>query len=281
MCNDIESLRLLAVCGIAVAVVSCLVVALVLLRCRSRCRELSRMVRRERSRERGRIARELHDVAGHRLLAIVLHARKLLSEVPDARSTAELVEELAVLTQRDIRTVLGVLRATDRDAAFEVAPLGTSDTAAGNQPLSTSVVALGIGLPDVDLTVRLSEVEREHGLRPSARHAALRVVQEGITNAIKHGSGPISVHVDFGVELDVSVINGPVGGSLRTAPPRPRTGEDDRGPGRGLRGLRDRVAELGGTVEYGALDSGGFRVRARVPTGKRTGPAGEGLVSTG
>jgi signal transduction histidine kinase len=188
--------------------------------------------------ERMRIARELHDVAGHRLLAITLHARSVNAGVDGRCPTADAIEELARLTMRDIRDMIGVLR--------------HRRPAAG--PLHRCVAEMAAQFP-VGIGVELDNVDREHQVGPEVRATALRVLQEGVTNAIKHGAGPIRVGLHFGDHLVVSVYN-------RLPEDVPATGT--RSDSYGLRGLGERVSAHGGTLAYGRVGDE-FLVRARIP----------------
>ncbi|WP_175409410.1 histidine kinase [Streptomyces sp. TRM64462] len=215
----------------------------VLVRAKSKCRALRESARNATFQERLRIASELHDGAGHRMLAIVLHARQLRAQDggTHAPRTAHLIEELAVEAQREVREALGCL------------PVPGS--APADPPLSERVVALGEGLPpDVDLTVRFGNAEAESGLGAAVRHAAYRIVQEALSNAVKHGSGPVDVRVDFGERLRVTVTNAArrEEGATPVFP----------GSGQGLAHMRRRAAELGGHVTYRPLPDGGVRLTA-------------------
>ncbi|GAB3280323.1 sensor histidine kinase [Parasphingorhabdus pacifica] len=248
-------------------------------------RELSRVAARERMVERRRIARELHDVAGHRLLAIVLHARRLAVDVPETRSAAERIEELAVLTRRDVRDAVGALRSASQNGDTEVRGAATDrGSSVGDRSLSAGAAMLGADLPDVDLVVRLDNAEAEGDLGHGLRLAALRILQEGVANAIEHGSGPISVRVRFGPELDMLVRNRATAGLAHGAQWRSSDAEA-RAPGGkagwGLTGLRERAAELGGHVQCVESPDGGFCLRVRIPAGSCADPAGSGADPAG
>ncbi|WP_433546996.1 sensor histidine kinase [Streptomyces sp. CA-294286] len=211
----------------------------------------------ERLRERRRIAREIHDGAGHHMLAIVLHARHLAAQTPMSATAVRAIEELAVEAQRDVRKALGCLPRTEGRAA--PAPL-----------LSVQALDLAADLPGIDLTMNLDHMEAEAELPPSTRHAALRIVQESVGNAVKHGGGPIDVRVRFGELLEVSITD-------RGRPSLPGSVVPDHGTpfgspvvlpssGLGLPGMRRRAAELGGTLDYRELPGGGgVRVTAILP----------------
>lgn len=217
--------------------------------------------------ERRRIARELHDIVGHRLLAITLHARQLRATTPPAPQVSDAIEDIARETQHEVRRMIGVLHRVDGVAAAGEPVLG--------EPLSASVVAMSTDLPDLALSLRFENLDHEDNLHAQLRQTALRIVQEGVTNAAKYGTGPVDVRICYGEELELNVVNSnTVAGQAQLgAPPcaatpaaadLPRSGPDTAG-GHGLIGLRERVADLGGSLEYGALTDGEFAVRARLP----------------
>ncbi len=189
--------------------------------------------------ERWRIARELHDTVGHRLVVISMQVRALRSDTSRPELIAQAVEDEARAAQRDIRRTIGVLRRV------------------GSKALSASLTDLTARLPGGEVSICLDNVGNERNVRPELREAALRIVQEGVTNALKHGVGPIRVAVNFGDTLDIEVANGTAG---------PPPAERARG-GYGLLGLRERIAAFDGALECGPVPGGGFVVRARIPTG--------------
>ncbi|WP_328770057.1 sensor histidine kinase [Streptomyces sp. NBC_00286] len=189
------------------------------------------------------------------MLAIVMHARQLSAQSVHAPKAAHAIEELAVEAQREIRAALG--------------RLPRSEQASDDAPLSDRVTALGVDLPEVDLTLHFSGVEAEENLHASTRHAALRIIQEGVSNAIKHGEGPIDVRVEFGEQLHVSIVNGPAPGNGAVARSRLRGGTVAPlvpGSGQGLLHMRRRAAELGGSFCYQELPGGGVRIMATLPS---------------
>lgn len=147
--------------------------------------------------------------------------------------------------------------------------------------MSAGAAMLGADLPDVDLVVRLENAEAEGDLGYGLRLAALRILQEGVANAIEHGSGPISVRVRFGPVLDMLVRNRATTGFAHSAQWRsPDVGPRSPGAetGWGLTGLRERAAELGGHVQCVESPDGGFCLRVRIPAGPRGDPAGAGCT---
>ena len=197
--------------------------------------------------ERSRIARELHDAVGHAVNVMVLQAGAArLSNRPDkAFEALREIEDLGRSALTDLDQMLGLLR--DDDA-------GDRSPTKGIAEISAMVAELqGLG---ADITVH------DTCDRPVSRHvgaAAYRIVQEALTNALKHAR---TAHVDVrlsctATHLEVSVLDD---GSGR---PTKRTS----GGGRGIIGMTERAKVLGGHLTAGPVDGGGFRVRASLPLG--------------
>jgi signal transduction histidine kinase len=204
--------------------------------------------------ERTRIARDLHDSAGHAINVILVQAgaARLLSEKdPErARAALETIEEVARETVEDIDQLVRVLR--DEDGAPEPArevepPLGL----AALDTLAERHRAAGL-----EVMVQVAGSRRE--LAPGLDQAAYRILQEALTNAARHGSGRAEVSINFGSSaLEITVTN-PVPPDSVAA-----------GGGHGVVGMRERAALLGGNVQSSAAD-GVFRIDARLPyTGVR------------
>jgi signal transduction histidine kinase len=211
--------------------------------------------------ERTRIAREMHDIVSHSLTVIVALAdgAAATSDPERARSAARGAAETARSALTEMRAMLGVLRHDDEDA-----PL-TPDTPPDPRALVTT--AQEAGYP-VTLTVRGEEAP----LSATARFALGRVVQEGLTNAMRHARGASSIrilvdHTDAGAVVTIDDDG--------TSVPSPTAGF-------GLRGLRERLAIAGGTLEAGPLDDRGWRLRAVIPRADddRPAPAAGGATST-
>ncbi|MFD0355370.1 sensor histidine kinase [Streptomyces sp. NPDC127110] len=209
-----------------------------------------------RTHERSRIAAEMHDLLGHRLSLISLHAGGL--ELALDRAAPELREE-AVLVRRttrdamsELRQVLGVLGPLGRDAGPGVLTNATGTRA--------DIEALVAESRDGGVAVRLDWTGPDLDGRPApVRRAAHRVVREALTNV--HRYAP-SAHVTVGVAhagaaVRITVRNG--------APPGPPVPAGSLGTGRGLTGLRERVELLGGSFDAAPLPSGGFLVDAALP----------------
>ena len=197
--------------------------------------------------ERARIARELHDVVGHSVSVMTVQAsavRRLLE--PDQEKEREallVVEQTGREALAEMRRMVGVLRSPDEAASLAPQP--------GLRDLEALVEhARKAGLP-VDLHVDGDPVE----LPPGVDLAAYRVVQEGLTNALKHAHATraeVRLHYDHG-QVEVSVTND-----------GRRDGSASRG-GHGLAGMRERIAVYGGRLEAGPQPAGRFRLRATLP----------------
>src|ERR671932_2451807 len=202
--------------------------------------------------ERARIASELHDIVGHTLSVMVVHAaagQRLLDRRPDAaRESLAVIAESARQGRADLQRLIEIL--SGGDAA-------TPDLALVDEVVTR---AAGTGLK---VTCRF-EGDRE-AVSSAAAHIAFRVVQEGLTNALRHAPGA-AVHVlvrgdTDGRALTVRVEN--------DAPPE-GPARDLRGSGRGLQGLRERVLGAGGSFAAGPGPQGGWRVEARLDPRPRT-----------
>lgn len=203
--------------------------------------------------ERRRIARELHDTVGHGLLVIAMHARRLGITSPSTRATANAIDQVVQCTLRDVRTVIGALRGRGP---------GLARRETTRVPLSVRVAELIEELPPDTLRVEQRVVGVERELPPEAEQAAIRLVQEGLTNTIKYGGGrAVRVVLEFGTALTIAVET--VGGPGRLA------GQVAAGgTGWGLSGLRERMDELGGALRWRPRPKGGFEVVAQLPTGR-------------
>lgn len=199
--------------------------------------------------ERARIASELHDIVAHALSVMVVQAsagQRLMAADPDSASeTFEAIAAAAHEAEDDMKRLVDLL--SDDDG---IGP-------APDLQLVEELVARAAG-SGLDVTLRL-EGERE-GFPPAIGALAYRVVQEGITNALRYASGAtVRVMVNGARdELWVSVANGP--------PPATRDGAlTDVGTGNGLRGLRERVGAAGGVLDAGPTPDHGWRVAAILP----------------
>lgn len=203
--------------------------------------------------ERARIARDLHDSAGHAISVIAVRAgaaRLRHHQDPDRSLQAlEAVEQLARRTAEEIDQMIGTLREGDRANGLVEAPAGLAslDTLVAQQ------TATGC-----EVTVETTGTPRL--LSGAVDQAVYRILQEAVTNAARHGIGGARIGVVFrDTAIELTVIN-PV---LANAPTR-------NGGGHGLIGMRERATLLGGSLDTQRLN-GMYRVHARIPyAGQRT-----------
>jgi signal transduction histidine kinase len=201
--------------------------------------------------ERRRIARELHDVIAHTVSVMTVQAgaARLLLEAEPERAVAPLlsIEETGRQALAEIRRMFGILREEDGELAF------------GRQPGVGDLDALVEQARAAGLPVELRVEGQPVALSPGLDLAAYRVVQEALTNALKHGGGGhANVTVRFGREtLDLLITNDG------------RVAANGSG-GHGLVGMRERLSLYGGKLEAGAAPGGGYEVRARLPVEQAT-----------
>lgn len=211
-------------------------------------REREERARAAVAEERGRIARELHDVVAHSVSVIAVQTgsmrRRLSRERPEDAEQLAAVERTARQALAEMRRMLGLLRADGDEPSL--AP----------QPGVEQVDRLVEQVRSAGLPVELSVEGEQRSLPPGVDLAAYRIVQEALTNVLKHaGAEGASVALRYGergVELEIS--------------------DDGRGPngtptegGHGLVGMRERVALYGGSLRTGAGHNGGFTVLAHLP----------------
>ena len=196
--------------------------------------------------ERQRIARELHDVVAHAISVVVVQARggrKVLERDPEAALTAfDSIERTGEQALGEMRRLLGMLRDDDEHSRSP-------------QPSLERLDVLAEEMRESGLPVELWVEGTPNGIPPGVDVSAYRIVQEALTNVLKHAGPAIAqVHVRFaadGVTIDV-VDDG-------------RGGVAAPGTGNGLLGIRERVAVVGGEIETGTRSEGGFAIHARLP----------------
>ncbi|GAA3392317.1 sensor histidine kinase [Cryptosporangium minutisporangium] len=206
--------------------------------------------------ERTRIARELHDVVAHSMSVIHMQATsasyRIKSLDPEAKAEFARIAAGARSTMREMRQLLAVLRDESTDAAL--APVPDLDRLAE--------LVESAGRAGVPVEVREADAVRASALPEAVALTAYRIIQESLSNVIRHAPGAPTV-IDLNIEgsdLVLSVVN-----DAATKPAQPM-----EAPGRtshGLSGMRERVRLVGGTVETGVRDEGGYRVVARLPMG--------------
>ncbi|HEX6489438.1 MAG TPA: histidine kinase [Candidatus Dormibacteraeota bacterium] len=195
--------------------------------------------------ERARIARDLHDVVAHSVSVMVVQAgaaRHVVEHEPDRSLEAlRAVEDTGREAMRELRRILGVL--------------GDTEPELGPQPALGDVPALVESVRKAGLPVELAISGEQRPVGGGVELAAYRVIQEALTNALKHsGLAPTRVGIDYRPdELKVEVL---CDGSVPAA---------RNGTGRGIAGMRERVASVGGRLEAGPGVQRGYNVRAWLP----------------
>jgi signal transduction histidine kinase len=230
--------------------------------------------------ERARIARELHDVVTHNVSMMVVQAgaaRRILGASPDeARSALLAIEESGRDAITELQHMLGLLTQPGDPAA--VGPAGVGPAGVG--PAATAGTALLQPQPGLDqvrpltdrvtatgLPVELRVSGTPRALPPGMDLAAYRVIQEALTNVIKH-AGKTSATVTLDYQGDALVVEVADNGTPGEADARHRGAAGALTPasgGHGLLGLRERVSLYGGELDAGSQPHGGWQVRARFP----------------
>jgi signal transduction histidine kinase len=197
--------------------------------------------------ERARIARELHDVVAHSVSVMTVQAGAARLQLPDhpERAVPPLlaVEETGRQALAELRRLLGILRAE-------------SGPALDPQPRLTDLPALAESVRQAGLRVDVSVEGRARLLPAGVDLAAYRIVQEALTNTLKH-AGPVHADVVVHYERDALRLEIVDDGKVPPAP--------DDGSGHGLPGMRERVNLYGGHLQAGPGPRGGFSVSARLP----------------
>ncbi|WP_108987311.1 sensor histidine kinase [Streptomyces coelicoflavus] len=216
--------------------------------------------RRTLLEERGRIARELHDVVAHHMSVISIQAQVaplLVENPPD-----ELKENLAGIRQNalealtELRRVLGVLRAEHPDVP-EVPEAGDGAAPHTPQPTLDRLDALVDNIRAAGLIVTTGSSGTRRPLPPGVELSAYRIVQEALSNVLRHAPGATArvhlTHLPIGLRVEVS----------NTRPKRAPA--PSQGAGHGLLGMRERVAMLDGTLTAHPMPDGGYQVAAFLP----------------
>lgn len=193
---------------------------------------------------------ELHDLIGHRLMVIGLEARRLATGSVEPRNAAAAIDSLARTAASELRSVV---QAHDPDGAADIRSL-EEDLGSIVSVLPADVVALALGPEGLD------------DLSSPVRHMVRRTLQEGITNALRHGEGPVRASVQrVGSHVVLLLTN-----HLRVQGGPGWPG----GNGSGLRSLGARVKALGGSTSVERTRSGEFRLRVTLPAGVAAARAG-------
>lgn len=271
-------------------------------RLRRAAAEAAAATERALAAERTRIARELHDVVTHNVSVMVVQAgaaRKIMTlSRDDAEDALLAVEATGREAMTELRNLLGLLSpaADGRESgpgacspgaaagagtgAGSPAAGGTAAAAAaaGPRPGGPAALRPQPGLGELDaligrvsatgLPVEFQVSGEPRPLSPGADLAAYRVVQEGLTNVLRHaGRAAAAVGVEWGEELVITVSDDGGGGSGPVDGNGAADGDGNSTPGRGLLGLRERLALYGGELAAGPRPGGGWQVRAVMPAG--------------
>ncbi|WP_405586459.1 sensor histidine kinase [Streptomyces sp. NBC_01092] len=210
----------------------------------------------ERSRrtlleERTNIARELHDVVAHHMSVVAIQAEaapyRVENPPPELERAFATIRENAVAALTELRRVLGVVRAEDYEAP---------DTP---QPTLTDLEGLLANVRDTGLSVEKTVTGAVRALPQGVELSAYRIVQEALSNSLRHAPGA-SARVEIAYVLGglgVRIVNGP--------PPAPALVKPSPGAGHGITGMRERVTMLNGEMTAGATDEGGYEVTVFLP----------------
>lgn len=206
--------------------------------------ELARVIVTE---ERLRIARELHDVVAHSLSLIAVQSgvgAHVMEEQPEeGRRALRAVEEVSRQALTEMRRLLGVLR---EDAEPDLSPVR------GLSGVDEIIKQISVAGPCVELQV----LGNRRPLTPAVESTAYRIIQESLTNVVKHSrASKARTVLDYGPDrLVIEVVDDGHGPS-----------QDNGDSGYGLAGMQERAALFGGSLDAGPLRDGGFRVRAELP----------------
>ncbi|MGC9497610.1 sensor histidine kinase [Streptomyces sp. WG7] len=215
----------------------------------------------ERSRrtlleERTTIARELHDVVAHHMSVVAIQAEAAPYRVENPPEELErafaTIRENAVAALTELRRVLGVVRAEDYEAPD--AP----------QPTLADLDALLTNVRDAGLSVEKAATGAVRELPPGVELSAYRIVQEALSNSLRHAPGATArVEVSYVLGgLGLRIVNGPIP-ELSLVKPSP-------GAGHGITGMRERVSMLNGEMTAGPTDDGGYEVVVFLPVTAQT-----------
>ncbi|NJQ05374.1 sensor histidine kinase [Streptomyces lonarensis] len=211
-----------------------------------------------RLRERQRIAEDMHDSLGHRLALITVQTGALEVDSGlsgDQRDRVRMLREAAAEAMRELREAVGVLH----EDGVGVPAQSSGPAARG----SAGIGALVADARQAGAAVELHRTGETRALEPAADHTAYRIVQEALTNALKHAPGA-AVTVELRYEPDALVAEVADGGPPA---PVPVGGCAAVSGGQGLTGLRERARLVGGLLHAGPTEGGGFRVAGILPYG--------------
>lgn len=200
--------------------------------------------------ERVRIARELHDVVAHHVSVMGVQAaaaRRMLDRDPlRAAEALENVEASGRAAVGELQRLVGILRSEGAESALSP------------QPGLEGIAQLVESTRSAGVPTHVRTIGQRRPLPSSVELSAYRIVQEALTNVVRHAPGAETTVVltHLADALQVEVVNGPPAGSSDRMGP---------GGGRGLLGMRERTSMLGGSFEHGPVAGGGYRILARLP----------------
>jgi signal transduction histidine kinase len=211
--------------------------------------------RRATLAERLRIARELHDIVAHHVSVVVIQAQgaqRVADREPDrARQAMADVERTARTALEEMRRMLGLLRSPD-----DAEDTGSLDVAHG----VADIAALADRMTGAGVAVTVRTTGEPYAVPEDVGLAVYRIAQEALTNVVKHaGPAHAEVHLHYGEQLEITVADDGRGAAADL------TGAAPPGAGRGITGMRERVAMLGGRFAAGPQPGGGFRMHAVIP----------------
>jgi signal transduction histidine kinase len=227
----------------------------------------------ERSRrtlleERATIARELHDVVAHHMSVIAIQAEaapyRVENTPPELATSFSTIRENAVAALTELRRILGVVRSEDPDAFAESDPEAPQPTLANLESLLGSVRGAGL---EVEAVVTGAARPLPQGVELSA----YRIVQEALSNALRHSPGADA-------RVEISYVLGGIGLRIVNGVPS-RLAKPSPGAGHGVLGMRERVQMLGGEMTADRTEEGGFEVAAFIPVSNTAGETAPGGVT--
>ncbi|MFE3069233.1 sensor histidine kinase [Streptomyces sp. NPDC059247] len=202
--------------------------------------------------ERTTIARELHDVVAHHMSVVAIQAEaapyRVENPPPELEQAFRTIRENAVSALTELRRILGVVRAEDYEAPD--AP----------QPTLADLDGLVANVREAGLTVDKTVTGAVRELPPGVELSAYRIVQEALSNVLRHAPGA-GAKVEIGYVLGgigLRVVNGPARGLVKPSP----------GAGHGITGMRERVTMLGGEMTAESTEDGGYEVTAYIPVSR-------------
>ncbi|MEV0090142.1 histidine kinase [Streptomyces sp. NPDC050738] len=215
--------------------------------------------RRTLLEERTTIARELHDVVAHHMSVVAIQAEaapyRVENPPPELTRSFAVIRENAVAALTELRRVLGVVRAEDYEAPD--AP----------QPTLAELDGLVANVRDAGLGVEKAVTGAVRELPPGVELSAYRIVQEALSNVLRHAPGAAArVEVSYVLGgLGLRVVNGPARGLVKPSP----------GAGHGITGMRERVSMLNGEMTAATTDDGGYEIAVFLPVAKAEAPEGQ------